>query len=75
MLIFEQNFDERIDCFLLVITLTISFNQSDYGYIEKFSWFRTICIDDPEDDFDPDVEPEVCAPGQFYNRSKGYVLF
>ena len=46
-------FDERINCFLLVITLTISFNQCDYGYIEKLGWFRTICIDDPEDDLFP----------------------
>ncbi|XP_065056294.1 sortilin-related receptor-like [Rhopilema esculentum] len=46
--------------------------ECDYGYMESTDWFRTRCIDDPGDYYDPAKPPSNCRPGMFYNRTKGF---
>ena len=48
--------------------------QCDYGFIRqtKPQWPSYTCIRNKTLEYDPYLVPKTCAPGKFYNRTKGY---
>ena len=46
--------------------------ECDFGF--KDEQLTNQCVRDPDSTLDPFAVPSTCAPGQFYNRTKGYRL-